>query len=179
MFGPYHHRPDPPSYGNVYGPDGKPIQPPPAEPGSDGTDYGRVHEGVDQWGVPIQPGQVANKKSKKSQQQSRRKRKKVAKPKKPKAVRIRPAAGAGSAGKATQAYPTASQATGGALPVRELDPLSQVGLSGILIDLINHGSVSVSHSFQAWQREQDRLTNRTWRRPGGLQKPAGRIVARL
>lgn len=92
---------------------------------------------------------------------------------KPKAVRMRQAAGAGSAGKATQQYPTASQSVGGAMPVRELDPLAEVGLSGILIDLINHGSVSVGHSFQAWQREQDRITNRTWRRPGGLQKPAG------
>ena len=92
---------------------------------------------------------------------------------KPKATLIRPAPGAGSAGKATQSYPTANQATGGAIPVRELDPLSQVGLSGIIVDLVNHGSVSVGHTFQAWQREQDRITNRTWRRPGGLQKPAG------
>jgi hypothetical protein len=59
------------------------------------------------------------------------------------------------------------------MAVHELDPLSQVGLSGILLDLVNHGSVSVGHSFQAWQREQDRITNRTWRRPGGLQKAAG------
>jgi hypothetical protein len=172
MFGPYHHQPDPPSYGNVYGPDGKPIKPPPAEPGSDGTDYGRVHEGVDQWGNSIPP----KGKGKKKQQQSRRKRKKVARRKKPKPVRIRPGAGASSAGKSTQAYPTASQSTGGAVPVRELDPLAQVGLSGMLLDLINHGQVtpvSVGHSFQAWQREQDRITNRTWRRPGGLQKAAG------
>ena len=173
MFGPYHHQPDLPSYGNIYGPDGKRIPRPPAEPGSDGTDYGRVHEGVDQWGVPIPP-KGKRPKSKKAQQHSRRRRKHMARrARKPKPVRIRQAAGAGSAGKATQAYPTASQSVGGALPLRELDPLSEVGLSGILLDLINHGSVSVGHSFQAWQREQDRITNRTWRRPGGLQKAAG------
>lgn len=174
MFGPYHHQPDPPSYGNVYGEDGKPIKPPPADPGSDGTDYGRIHEGVDQWGVPIPPKPPKGpKQTNKRKRQGRRGGHKVARRKKPKPVRIAPTAGSGSAGKATQAYPAASQATGGAMPVRELDPLSQVGLSGILIDLINHGSVSVGHTFQAWQREQDRITNRTWRRPGGLQKAAG------
>lgn len=152
VFGPYHHRPDPPSYGNVYNPDGSLVS---------------------QWPYGYPPKPPKKSKGKKKQQQSRRKRKKVARAKKPKPVRIRPVPGAGSAGKATQAYPTASQATGGAIPVRELDPLAQVGLSGVIVDLVNHGSVSVGHTFQAWQREQDRITNRMWRRPGGLQKPAG------
>ena len=103
------------------------------------------------------------------QQVSRRMRK----PPKPKPVRIRPQAGAGNAGKATEPYPTASQSTGGAIPLRELDALSEVGLTPLLAELVNHGSVSLSTTLSAWQREQDRVTNRTWRRPGGLYRPAG------
>ena len=95
---------------------------------------------------------------------------------KPKPVRIRPQAGtspSGNAGKATEPYPTASQSTGGAIPLRELDALAEVGLTPLLAELVNHGSVSLSTTLSAWQREQDRVTNRTWRRPGGLYRPAG------
>ena len=92
---------------------------------------------------------------------------------KPKPVRVRPQAGGGNAGKATQPYPTASQATGGAQPLRDLDALGEVGLTPLLAELVNHGSVSLATTLTAWQREQDRITNRTWRRPGGLYRPAG------
>ena len=92
---------------------------------------------------------------------------------KPKPVRVRPQAGGGNAGKATEPYPTASQSTGGAAPLRDLDALGEVGLTPLLAKLVNHGSVSLATTLTAWQREQDRITNRTWRRPGGLYRPAG------
>ena len=95
----------------------------------------------------------------------------------PKAVRTHPQAGAGNAGKgsnqATVAYPHASQATGGAMPLLELDALSEAGLSVTLAELVGHGRVTLARTLSAFQREQDRITNRTWRRPGGLARPAG------
>jgi len=62
------------------------------------------------------------------------------------------------------------------MPLRELDALSsvsEVGLTPLLAELVNHGSVSLTTTLSAWQREQDRITNRTWRRPCGLYRPAG------
>ncbi len=111
------------------------------------------------------------------QQMSRRARK----PPKPKPVRVKPAPGGGNAGKPTEPYPTASQSTGGAIPLRELDALSEVGLTPLLAELVNHGTVSLSTTLSAWQREQDRITNRTWRRPAGctvrqVYRSVGEIV---
>jgi hypothetical protein len=112
------------------------------------------------------PKKKKTKKRGRGQQMSRRARK-------IKPVRVRPKPGGGNAGKATEAYPTASQLTGGAIPLRELDALSEVGLTPLLAELVNHGTVSLATTLSAWQREQDRITNRTWRRPGGLYRPAG------
>lgn len=135
--------------------------------------------GVDTWdfssgygyGDPKSKKKNTKKRGKKGkpgrgQQMSRRARK-------VKPVRVRPRPGGGNAGKATQPYPTASQSTGGAIPLRELDALSEVGLTPLLAELVNHGTVSLATTLSAWQREQDRITNRTWRRPGGLYRPAG------
>jgi hypothetical protein len=35
------------------------------------------------------------------------------------------------------------------------------------------GDAALHDALDAWQHEQDRLLNRTWRRPGGLARPAG------
>ena len=119
-------------------------------------------------------GRKRKKKRKKGKRgRGQRVSRRARKPPKPKPVRIRPEAGAGNAGKAREPYPTASQSTGGAIPLRELDALAEVGLTPLLAELVNHGSVSLSTTLSAWQREQDRVTNRTWRRPGGLYRPAG------
>jgi hypothetical protein len=44
---------------------------------------------------------------------------------------------------------------------------------------VGHGRVTLAHVLTAGQREQDRITNRTWRRPGGLARPAGLSIRKL
>ncbi|HKT37364.1 MAG TPA: hypothetical protein VJR48_03275 [Ktedonobacterales bacterium] len=50
---------------------------------------------------------------------------------------------------------------------------SEAGLGGAILDLVGEGRLSVGHALAAWTHEQDRLANRAWRRPGGLQRMAG------
>lgn len=179
MPGGYHHRggTEPP-FGDLYDDAGK------HHPNTDPL-YGRVREGLDEWGVPIPPdtsgdGGRDKTTTKRDRQGRRGRRRGVGKRRArstPKAVRTHPQAGAGNAGKgsnqATVAYPHASQATGGAMPLLELDALSEAGLSVTLAELVGHGRVTLARTLSAFQREQDRITNRTWRRPGGLARPAG------
>jgi hypothetical protein len=47
------------------------------------------------------------------------------------------------------------------------------GLLDVVLDLAGAEGGSVRGMLAAWQREQDRLANRAWRRPGGLVRPAG------
>lgn len=49
----------------------------------------------------------------------------------------------------------------------------EVGLLGALLELVGTEHLTLGHTLAAWQREQDRLANRAWRRPGGLARPAG------
>lgn len=48
-----------------------------------------------------------------------------------------------------------------------------LSLAAVLIELagVEHGDLRAA--LGVWQREQDRLMNRAWRRPGGLARPAG------
>lgn len=68
--------------------------------------------------------------------------------------------------------------TAGATPraVMELTGLnaaSSEGLGGAILDLVGEGRLTVAHALTAWTHEQDRLANRAWRRPGGLQRMGG------
>ncbi len=47
------------------------------------------------------------------------------------------------------------------------------GLAAVLIELAGAEHGDLRAALAIWQREQDRLTNRAWRRPGGLARPAG------
>lgn len=47
------------------------------------------------------------------------------------------------------------------------------GRSGTLIEVAGAESDALLGALAAWQREQDRLANRAWRRPGGMARPAG------
>ena len=47
------------------------------------------------------------------------------------------------------------------------------GLLGALIELVGAEGGALTAALAAWQREQDRLANRAWRRPGGMARPAG------
>lgn len=50
------------------------------------------------------------------------------------------------------------------------------GLGGVILELVGEGSISpgsVGSALEAWQREQDRISNRAWRRPGGMARMGG------
>ncbi len=63
-----------------------------------------------------------------------------------------------------QALELVADGAGGAGPI---------GLGGALLELVGAERLTLVHALSAWQREQDRLANRAWRRPGGLVRPAG------
>jgi hypothetical protein len=46
-------------------------------------------------------------------------------------------------------------------------------LLGAILDLVGEGRLTAAHALAAWTHEQDRLANRAWRRPGGLQRMGG------
>jgi hypothetical protein len=48
-----------------------------------------------------------------------------------------------------------------------------LGLLDALLELVGAEHLTLGHTLAAWQREQDRLANRAWRRPGGLARAAG------
>lgn len=52
-----------------------------------------------------------------------------------------------------------------------LGDMSGTGLLDTLLEL--GGALTLRDALAAWQHEQDRLLNRSWRRPGGLARPAG------
>lgn len=60
----------------------------------------------------------------------------------------------------------------GAAPLREL-AANGTGLGDVLLELVGAEHGNLRAALTAWQREQDRLSNRAWRRPGGLARPAG------
>jgi hypothetical protein len=69
---------------------------------------------------------------------------------------------------------TSGQAQGSALPPLDTGTGGTAsGLLGPLIDLMGAEGDSLQGALAAWQREQDRLANRAWRRPGGMARPAG------
>lgn len=61
----------------------------------------------------------------------------------------------------------------GASHAVELTAPPSAGLSDVLLELAGAQHGSLSRAFAAWQREQDRVLNRAWRRPGGLARPGG------
>ena len=86
---------------------------------------------------------------------------------------------AGSSGAGGGSLPFAGVgSTAGASPrplleLSGMDTASAEGLGGALLDLVGEGKLTVAHALAAWTHEQDRLANRAWRRPGGLQRMAG------
>jgi hypothetical protein len=76
------------------------------------------------------------------------------------------------AGSARGAWVLAGTGTGGSLT--GFDSLDRLpGISGVLLDLVGEGHIGLGHALSAWQREQERVVNRTWRRPGGLARMGG------
>lgn len=44
------------------------------------------------------------------------------------------------------------------------------GLFDALVELAGPGALTLHQTLALWQREQDRILNRAWRRPGGLAR---------
>jgi hypothetical protein len=65
----------------------------------------------------------------------------------------------------------------GAQPNPAVEMLAGTGGSGgifeVLLELVGTEQVTLGQALDAWQREQERVANRSWRRPGGLARPAG------
>lgn len=109
--------------------------------------------------------------------------KKPPKPKKPKKPRKPPTfheqVGAGSAGKGQGASPRRLSSAGSApsavmeLVASESGPTAGSGLSAVVLELAGEGKLSLSSALSAWQHEQERVSNRVWRRPGGLARMGG------
>ena len=112
---------------------------------------------------------------------ARAKARKPPKPKKPKKPRKPPLfhefGGAGSVGKAQGAAPRGlSSAGSGPSAVMEMVASaseSAAGLSAVVLELAGEGRVSIGAALPAWQHEQERVSNRVWRRPGGLARMGG------
>jgi hypothetical protein len=69
---------------------------------------------------------------------------------------------------------TSGQAQGSAMPPLETRTGEMASrLLGPLIEIMGAEGESLHGALAAWQREQDRLANRAWRRPGGMARPAG------
>jgi hypothetical protein len=47
------------------------------------------------------------------------------------------------------------------------------GLADVLLELAGADAGDLRAVLSVWQREQDRVLNRAWRRPGGLARPGG------
>ncbi|HEU5438299.1 MAG TPA: hypothetical protein VFU88_03330 [Ktedonobacterales bacterium] len=47
------------------------------------------------------------------------------------------------------------------------------GLADVLLELAGADPGDLRAVLNVWQREQDRVLNRAWRRPGGLARPGG------
>ena len=57
-----------------------------------------------------------------------------------------------------------------ALDLLAAAPLSGPGLFDALVELAGPGALTLHQTLALWQREQDRILNRAWRRPGGLAR---------
>ena len=70
---------------------------------------------------------------------------------------------------ALPARPSTTAFAGG--PLVELAPSAASGLLDAVLELTGAEHQTLRQALGAWQREQDRVLNRSWRRPGGLAHP--------
>lgn len=68
---------------------------------------------------------------------------------------------------------TGTQADASPLLAFDAPDSAASGLLGVLLEIAGEEGRSLHWALAAWQREQDRLANRAWRRPGGMARPAG------
>ena len=104
--------------------------------------------------------------------------KKPPNPKKPrKPPTFHEQSGAGSAGKVRGAAAAPrSMSVGGSSASAVIELVaseSAAGLATVVLELAGEGRVSLASALSAWQHEQERVSNRVWRRPGGLARMGG------
>lgn len=64
------------------------------------------------------------------------------------------------------------RAAEGATPTLDLSAPASAGLADVILEIVGAEHLTLRSTLAAWQREQDRILNRAWRRPGGLVRPA-------
>ena len=82
-------------------------------------------------------------------------------------------AGAGSIGHTSGASPAQGHPAGSGMAAHVIRPPLSTGLSDVLLELVGEGTITLGAALGAWQRDQERVTNRAWRRPGGLARMGG------
>lgn len=105
-----------------------------------------------------------------------KKPKKPPKPKQPKRWHEQPGQSGGKANSAiTKAAPHGSEGSAvlELIGAAGLSLAASGGLGGYVLELVGEGRVALSSALAAYAREQDRLANSAWRRPGGLARMGG------
>lgn len=70
-------------------------------------------------------------------------------------------------------HPAAQHAASAASHPFDLAAPSGSTLLDAILEVVGADTLTLRATLALWQREQDRLTNRAWRRPGGLARPGG------
>ena len=83
------------------------------------------------------------------------------------------ATGAGSIGHTAGTNPAQGHPAGSGMAAHIIRPPLSTGLSDVLLELVGEGTITLGAALGAWQRDQERVTNRAWRRPGGLARMGG------
>lgn len=83
------------------------------------------------------------------------------------------AAGAAVAGKSAGAQPAQGHPAGSGMAAHVIRAPLSTGLGDVLLELVGEGTITLGAALGAWQRDQERVTNRAWRRPGGLARMGG------
>lgn len=81
--------------------------------------------------------------------------------------------GAGSAGKGAGASPAQGHPAGSGMAAHILRGAAGTGMGDVLLEMVGEGTITLGAALGAWQRDQERVTNRAWRRPGGLARMGG------
>lgn len=124
------------------------------------------------WYIETPATKKKKPKKKKGKSKKGRRAARSARPKKPPTVRVHVASGAGSAGGTSHSsvYASSTQ-NGGALAA--LDLSADGGLTDVLVELVGQGRISLGRALELFGTEQNRVTNRVFRRPGGVARPLG------
>ena len=78
----------------------------------------------------------------------------------------------GATGRGSALPATGPHAVAGGSVALDLTAPASAGLADTILEIVGAEHATLRASLAAWQREQDRVLNRSWRRPGGHARPA-------